>query len=94
VQELDGAIASTVRRLETAGPARALRSGDTLRALAGVSQREKLRRELEKLRRQRGEAAADLKRAEERLEDVDKELEELDRVESGEDQDKLSGSDE
>lgn len=77
LQEIDTAIASNRYLLERAGPSSGLRSGNTLRILAGASHKARLIREHERLERQRREAAADLKRAEERLADVDQELEEL-----------------
>jgi chromosome segregation ATPase len=77
VQELDTAIASNRYLLDMSTSSRGLRSGNTLRVIAGASHRAKLKREHERLERQRREAAADLKRAEERLADVDGELEEL-----------------
>jgi hypothetical protein len=77
VKELDTALASNRYLLERADPAQGLRSGNTIRVLAGASHRARLTREREKLERQRREAVADLKRAEERLGDVDRELEEL-----------------
>jgi chromosome segregation ATPase len=78
LQEIDTAIASNRYLLERAGLSSGLRSGNTLRILAGASHKARLLREHERLERQRREAAADLKRAEERLADVDQELEELD----------------
>ena len=75
LQEIDTAIASNRYLIERAGPSGGLRSGNTLRILAGASHRARLRREHERLERQRREAAADLKRAEERLADVEQELE-------------------
>jgi len=77
LQEIDTAIASNRYLLERAGPSSGLRSGNTLRILAGASHKARLLREHERLERQRREAAADLKRAEERLADVDQELEEF-----------------
>ncbi len=77
LQEIDTAIASNRYLLERVGPASGLRSGNTLRILAGASHKARLLREHERLERQRTEAAADLKRAEERLADTDQELEEL-----------------
>jgi chromosome segregation ATPase len=77
LQEIDTAIASNRYLLERAGPSSGLRSGNTLRILAGASHKARLSREHERLERQRREAAADLKRAEERLADVDQELEEV-----------------
>lgn len=77
VQEIDTAIASNQYLLDMASSSRGLRSGNTLRVIAGASHRAKLKREHERLERQRREAAADLKRAEDRLADVDRELEEL-----------------
>ena len=81
VQEIDTAIASTRYLLETGSFSRGLRSGSTLRVIAGASHRARLKREHERLERQRREAVADLKRAEERLTDVDRELEELEEQE-------------
>ena len=81
VQELDTALASNRYLLDRADLAQGLRSGNTLRVLAGASHKARLTREREKLERQRREAAADLKRAEERLGDVDRELEELEERE-------------
>ncbi len=81
VQELDTALASNRYLLDRADLAQGLRSGNTLRVLAGASHKGRLTREREKLERQRREAAADLKRAEERLNDVDRELEELEERE-------------
>ncbi len=77
VQEIDTAIASNQYLLDLASSSRGLRSGNTLRVIAGASHKAKLKREHERLARQRREAAADLTRAEERLADVDRELEEL-----------------
>lgn len=91
LQEIDTAIASNRYLLERSGPSRGLRSGNTLRVLAGASHKSRLLREHERLQRQRSEAAADLKRAEERLADVDQELEELDVEQIGGDQ---TGADE
>ncbi len=82
VQELDTALASNRYLLDRADLAQGLRSGNTLRVLAGASHKGRLTREREKLERQRREAAADLKRAEERLSDVDRELEELEEKEN------------
>jgi chromosome segregation ATPase len=81
VQGLDTALASNRYLLDRADLAQGLRSGNTLRVLAGASHKARLTREREKLERQRREAAADLKRAEERLGDVDRELEELEERE-------------
>lgn len=81
VQELDTALASNRYLLDRADLAQGLRSGNTLRVLAGASHKGRLIREREKLERKRREAAADLKRAEERLTDVDRELEELEERE-------------
>lgn len=81
VQELETALASNRYLLDRADLAQGLRSGNTLRVLAGASHKARLTREREKLERQRREAAADLKRAEERLGDVDRELEELEERE-------------
>lgn len=81
VQEIDSALASNRYLLDRADLAQGLRSGNTLRVLAGASHKARLTREREKLERQRREAAADLKRAEERLGDVDRELEELEERE-------------
>ena len=85
VQDIDTAIASNQYLLEMANSSRGLRSGNTLRVIAGASHRAKLKREHERLERQRREAAADLKRAEDRLADVDRELEELEARELQED---------
>lgn len=85
VQEIDTAIASNHYLLEMASSSRGLRSGNTLRVIAGASHKAKLKREHERLERQRREAAADLKRAEDRLADVDRELEELEARELQED---------
>ena len=81
VQEIDSALASNRYLLDRADLAQGLRSGNTLRVLAGASHKARLTREREKLERQRREAAADLKRAEERLGDVDRELQELEERE-------------
>jgi hypothetical protein len=81
VQEIDSALASNRYLLDRADLAQGLRSGNTLRVLAGASHKARLTREREKLERQRREAAADLKRAEERLGDVDRELEEVEERE-------------
>lgn len=81
VQGLDTALASNRYLLDRADLAQGLRSGNTLRVLAGASHKARLTREREKLERQRREAAADLKRAEERLGDVDRELQELEERE-------------
>lgn len=84
LKEVDSALASNQYLLEAAEPSKGLRSGNTLRVLAGASHRARLKRERERLERERREAAADLKRAEERLADVDRELEELEESESAE----------
>ena len=93
VQEIDTAIASNQYLLDMASSSRGLRSGNTLRVIAGASHRAKLKREHERLERQRRDAAADLKRAEERLADVDRELEELEARELEQD-DNLFGHEE
>jgi hypothetical protein len=80
LQAIDTAIASNRYLIERAGPSSGLRSGNTLRILAGASHKARLLREHERLDRQRREAAADLKRAEDRLADVEQELEELEIV--------------
>ena len=80
LQAIDTAIASNRYLIERAGPSSGLRSGNTLRILAGASHKAQLLREHERLERQRREAAADLKRAEDRLADVEQELEELEMV--------------
>ena len=80
LQAIDTAIASNRYLIERAGPSSGLRSGNTLRILAGASHKARLLREHERLERQRREAAADLKRAEDRLADVQQELEELEMV--------------
>lgn len=87
VQEIDTAIASNQYLIETVSSSRGLRSGNTLRVIAGASHRAKLKREHDRLERQRREAVADLKRAEERLADVDRELEELELQGNGSQQD-------
>ena len=81
LQQIDTAIASNRYLLDRAGPSRGLRSGNTLRILAGASHKAGLTRDHERLQRQRKEAAADLKRAEARLTDVDLELRELEVAE-------------
>jgi 7,8-dihydro-6-hydroxymethylpterin-pyrophosphokinase len=83
LQEIDTAIASNRYLLERAGPSNGLRSGNTVRILAGASHKARLLREHERLERQRREASADLKRAEERLVDVDQELEDLEAALAG-----------
>jgi hypothetical protein len=80
LQAIDTAIASNRYLIERAGPSSGLRSGNTLRILAGASHKAQLLREHERLERQRREASADLKRAEDRLADVEQELEELEMV--------------
>ncbi len=77
LKEVDTAIASHRYLLDGSGPARGLRSGNTLHALAGASNRARIMRQLDRLERQRSEAVADLKRAETRLADVEQEIEEL-----------------
>lgn len=81
LQEIDSALASNRYLLDRANIGPGLRSGDTLRVLAGASHKARLIRERERLERQRREASADLRRAEERLGDVDRELEELEERE-------------
>ncbi len=81
LQQIDTSIASNRYLLDRAGPSGGLRSGNTLRILAGASRKAGLTRDHERLQRQRKEAMADLKRAEARLSDVDQELEELDMAE-------------
>ncbi|MEY4669390.1 MAG: hypothetical protein RL518_2089 [Pseudomonadota bacterium] len=82
LNEIDTAIASNQYLLQRAGPSQALRSGNTVKILAGASHKAGLTREHERLLRQRKDAVSDVKKAEERLSDVDHELEELAMVET------------
>jgi hypothetical protein len=77
VKEVDARIAATQYEVDSAQRDR-VPAGQTLRLLAQVSYRQRLKKQIEAQRRDRQEALEDLQRAQVRLADVDNELLELD----------------